>query len=376
MKCPSEFGRSLHDLPTEVIVEILAHLPVKSIGRFRCVSKSWAALTSSPSFINAHLNLHSSNNNKHQILCTLPFWNPNHRHSIYLLRRGGSAAPLLLDFPPSIQFKYSPESQVRACSHRGLVCLWAYGSASPIYLWNPSTRETRALPASRHHSSHRVRFAWAGLGSLRLSDGTEDYKVVRVLRLQELEIIAEVYSLRRDSWKAVAVNPKMPLIRLCSSEVAVVNQTVNWIGLQNPLRFAMVSFDVAAETFRCIEFSPNCLLTPRIGAWKESVGVLVETESGEWEVWVMGETSWAKVFVFKPDDHMGGSVTPLGLTTGDEILLSRKRKSRIMRMKVKEGGEMGGKVVDEEFDFVLPMDVDVGCMCACYGHMESLVSIN
>ena len=43
-----------HLLPEDVIVDILARLPVKSLKRFRCVSLSWRSLIHSPQFISSH----------------------------------------------------------------------------------------------------------------------------------------------------------------------------------------------------------------------------------------------------------------------------------------------------------------------------------
>ncbi|XP_057247596.1 putative F-box protein At5g62060 [Beta vulgaris subsp. vulgaris] len=47
-------------IPTDIIIEILLHLPVKSLLRFKCVSKSWKTLITSPkmsvgALVNNHL---------------------------------------------------------------------------------------------------------------------------------------------------------------------------------------------------------------------------------------------------------------------------------------------------------------------------------
>ena len=42
-------------LPHKVVMEILAYLPAKSAGRFRCVLRSWQATLSSPRFFELHL---------------------------------------------------------------------------------------------------------------------------------------------------------------------------------------------------------------------------------------------------------------------------------------------------------------------------------
>ncbi|KAL3585055.1 hypothetical protein D5086_011922 [Populus alba] len=42
-------------VPAEIITDILSRLPVRTLKRFRCVSKSWCKETESPYFINMHL---------------------------------------------------------------------------------------------------------------------------------------------------------------------------------------------------------------------------------------------------------------------------------------------------------------------------------
>ncbi|PIA47858.1 hypothetical protein AQUCO_01400446v1 [Aquilegia coerulea] len=48
------------DLPKEMMDEILFRLPVKSLKRFRCVSKSWNTMIDNPSFARMHFNHQAS----------------------------------------------------------------------------------------------------------------------------------------------------------------------------------------------------------------------------------------------------------------------------------------------------------------------------
>ena len=51
-------------IPYDIILNILRSVPVKSVIRFRCVSKSLDSLITTPYFISAHLN-HSNNKDSH-----------------------------------------------------------------------------------------------------------------------------------------------------------------------------------------------------------------------------------------------------------------------------------------------------------------------
>ncbi|XP_030934680.1 F-box/kelch-repeat protein At3g23880-like isoform X2 [Quercus lobata] len=68
--------RTKHDLPEEIVLEILARLPVKSLLRFRCVCKTWYSYITSPNFISTHLLCYNNHDGGyvihiHSQICTL-----------------------------------------------------------------------------------------------------------------------------------------------------------------------------------------------------------------------------------------------------------------------------------------------------------------
>ncbi|KAL0414846.1 UNVERIFIED_CONTAM: hypothetical protein Sradi_1686300 [Sesamum radiatum] len=54
-----EFSTSRIHLSPEVLSEVLSRLPVKSLLRFKCVSKFWVELINTPYFISLHLHNYS-----------------------------------------------------------------------------------------------------------------------------------------------------------------------------------------------------------------------------------------------------------------------------------------------------------------------------
>ncbi|PQQ18769.1 F-box/kelch-repeat protein [Prunus yedoensis var. nudiflora] len=169
-------------LPSTMIEEILSRLPVKSLCRFKCVSKPWSSLISDdPSFVASHLckgfgedkddllfqrrrrviftdaagnGLHSmhldyddeflNHNNKED--ASSEHDNRNRNFFDFDEEVGGSN--LLVTTATELQYVYSESSGISVsmlgCCNGLLLCMFLYDPQ--LYLVNPATRQSKKLP--------------------------------------------------------------------------------------------------------------------------------------------------------------------------------------------------------------------------------------
>ncbi|GAA0166233.1 hypothetical protein LIER_21435 [Lithospermum erythrorhizon] len=191
-------------LTQDTITEILVLLPVESLYRFMCVSKTWLSLISSPYFIKYHLQISSKtikeDGNQKFILM---FTKANQLRIINSYTC--SLKPLTLDKClkdvktaklglDSDKFKSFPSSFRIVGSCNGVCCIQVH---SYIILWNPSIRKlkhVRSLP-------NRFDYRFGDFG-FAYDEFTDDYRVVE-LRSRRYDSGIIDYSLRKDSWKRI-----------------------------------------------------------------------------------------------------------------------------------------------------------------------------
>ncbi|KAK9152804.1 hypothetical protein Sjap_000284 [Stephania japonica] len=222
----------LTQLPNDVILEILAKLPTKSLSRFKCVDKTWLGLINSSKFAEVHviLNQNSSNScpseddflviTRRETLFTMPLlWN---------VADNNVEDPVEMDYP----FK-SP-----------------YNSAME-YIVLP-----KHLTTLRYYSRRLIGFGY---------DSTiDDYKVITVSEqgYPLIERKAYMYIPRNNTWRSISQAPPQTEINFNNKGVGVfANGAIHWLGsipgnngngrsLQPRLLFY---FDLASEEWGKIE---------------------------------------------------------------------------------------------------------------------------
>ncbi|XP_057802481.1 F-box/kelch-repeat protein At3g06240-like isoform X1 [Salvia miltiorrhiza] len=206
-------SQSLH-LPEEIIGEILPRLPVKSLLRLRCVSKSWHSLIGTERFIKKHHQNSMKNPSFTQqrfiIETNLLEW-PKQCSLLSVLSGPINTIPFSpLAYPTNTtlfsRLAYPRNTTlpmgydiVGSCN--GLLCI--VNDENIFHLWNPSTRIiSKKLPeisiVNDLDDFDNFGFGWV--------ESSDEYKVfVNVVEWNSS--VGEIYSTRTKSWKTIELCP-------------------------------------------------------------------------------------------------------------------------------------------------------------------------
>ncbi|GAB2298405.1 hypothetical protein Dimus_032470 [Dionaea muscipula] len=268
----------------EVLVEILARLPVRSLLRFKCVCKTWFSLIGSEYFVDKHVSARSMMFKDYNFENLLVDYhqNPDLNNDMRCLQFSA------VDFDTSIVHwkfkivspspKYSDDDDDDygfvhpvcwfAGSCNGIVCLLVHDMVEirlrqSLLLWNPATSEVKALQPKT-----KMPIRVLGFGFDRKMN---DYKVVCIhgVFMAKVQHVS-VYSSRSDSWKSLEVNcglgyPRHTISfdwshKYKSYPFVVISTTssggrmLNWLGghspytnLIDPCSRRVISFDLSEE---------------------------------------------------------------------------------------------------------------------------------
>ncbi|OIT01591.1 PREDICTED: putative F-box protein At5g15660 [Nicotiana attenuata] len=198
------------DLPFDIIINIINRLPFKSLFQICLVSRSWRSLLSMPE-IAIHINVVSQKN-------------------YTLLSYNDVTSPSDVIWKFKIPIELLSLEYVLLKPVNGILCICGplYSHVSYVYLWNPLTKEFKALPRPKIHMGY-VAFDF-GFGFV---PKTNDYKVLRIVSHERKpdSWIHEIYSLNRNSWRRVQ--------KSCSDIFVTINlekEVIIEVGLSNRRR--------------------------------------------------------------------------------------------------------------------------------------------
>ena len=309
--------RTKDDLPDEIVSDILARLPVKSLLRFRCVCKPWYSSIANPNFISTLLLNHN-----HQCGCVIhiPRKIPESSSSIPGFSRSGDQVCTLAcdrtyetisDFRVPTTYQSGFPHFVGSCN--GILC-FTYNNAewsNVFYLWNPSIRIFKRLP------DYQFPIMTFGIG---FDSQNNDFKVVgisQVFAKTKSPPEVGVYSLSSDSWKRVelgiSLRPNVSYYNVTNfTALPFVSGHLHWmlkIGISlRPSADMLLSFDVNSEKFKQLPLPDveGSFFMKFITSFKGKLA-LIEYRSGaqpystRCSIWVMREygviDSWDKLCV-------------------------------------------------------------------------------
>lgn len=315
-------------IPHELIEEIFSRLPVKTLIRFKCISKSWRATIGSPDFIHKHLT-HSSDDSLILGNCNIDLHVRTEESYLYAAGYDSfvetdSAIFKELSLPVNSRADISSEI-LGSCN--GLLCLlgdWRSPHlADRIILWNPSTRKHRLLPFGEVEveAPNTMRGFPRTIYGFAYDFVNDDYKVVSMLQIvgvdgidgvDEVRSEVKVYSMKLDSWKRVLDFPYY-FDSLYSGKL--VNGALHWVvkaSLQSDREDLIAAFDLGTEEYRLLqqpEYSDHNFYM-NLGVLGGCLCVLcdyiMDNSLVHFDMWVMKEygvkESWNKLISIKRCD--------------------------------------------------------------------------
>ncbi|KAK2654278.1 hypothetical protein Ddye_014134 [Dipteronia dyeriana] len=342
------------DLPPEMIVNILSRLPVKSLCRLRCVSKSWLALIRDSRFVKMHLT-QTQRENLFIETKNCSFYSIDLESITYDVDKVDAVK---LDFDIEGR-EWNPWNPL-LCYSNGLLCIVL---EKCFWLYNPSTRECKQV---KFQGDPKLSL---GFG-FSYVDSIDDYKFVRLHYLGR--IIVEIYSLRKNSWKSIEHDLSNIMYDFYGTMGFPLNGAIHWefdnvYNYQNPR--VIVAFDLFEESLKTLSL-PNTIVGSRfVGIFGGYLCVeCVELRSIRCdishisEIWVMKEygvkASWTRILTVN--------------TVQFANLLCYLKNSNIMMFSSLERLAF----YNPEYRKFKKIEVDGIQMFSVYPYMESLVSPN
>ena len=293
----------------DIANEIFLRLPLKSLLRFQCLSKSFESLISNQTFVKSHLQRSQKNTN-------LLFNFPDYYRSFSMVNdKSLSTIVEDFDFGSKLKSKYKV---VGSCN--GLVCLIAedyfkHRTKYLVCLWNPLTKSLSYKPSLLVHSrSWGPSCSMFGFG---YDSSSDTYKVVVVNvntsnNYESLEYEVNVYNKHDNCWRKIQNFPGSNTVT--RNLGMYLNGTINWLATSKldwdwiNLLY-IVSLDLGNETYKQLSLPScfdqahrygHCRAKPSLGILKDRLCFSYDdVERTQFVLWQMNEygveSSWTQL---------------------------------------------------------------------------------
>ncbi|XP_074281099.1 F-box/kelch-repeat protein At3g23880-like isoform X1 [Silene latifolia] len=241
------------ELPFDLITQnILTRLPIKSVVRFKLVSKLWYSTLSSSKFGHTHFKFHHPSSPTLSLLIR-----SNDKFHFLSCESDEQFDVKLVSFEVDIDVGNEILVLVGTCN--GLVCLGS-SSGGLFILWNPITHDFRKYldPEISKFFTRGWMVTW-GFGYVSDSD---DYKIVRICKqVKGQSFRLHVFSVRFDKWRRIDNDSSHDFSGLMTTEHlynlyrpgVLVNDTLYWMGgvplIHEESERKIMSFNLALEVF-------------------------------------------------------------------------------------------------------------------------------
>ncbi|XP_074284063.1 F-box/kelch-repeat protein At3g23880-like [Silene latifolia] len=236
-----------------IIDEILTRLPVKSILRFKSVSKQWYSTLSSSKFATFHL-------------MKFPLFHPSapvntlfieSDNNFYLFSDDDDddddQIPCKLEdklVKLEVDFDVENNLNLTGCCN-GLVCLSQH-KGEYFLLWNPATRKLHKYLSDGYLKSLGGYYIAHGFG---YASSDDDYKYVRILtrvlgRGLDSNII-HIFSLAKNKWRKIEFDH----VFFPYGKPMLLDEKLYWVSLIEHVGSVIVCFDLGIEKFDIIKLN-------------------------------------------------------------------------------------------------------------------------
>nr|AIG62979.1 S-locus F-box protein type-5 [Solanum habrochaites] len=313
----------LKKLPEDVIVYILLKLPVKSLIRFKCISKTWYILIESSTFINLHLNYSKTAKEEFIIFKRSLQVDPFQHKTTLSFLFGDDLNPVSPDLEvPYLESTFVNDYDQFIGPCHGLIALI---NMINTVLFNPATRNYRLLPPFPTDAPQGFRCSIDGVG-FGFDSMANDYKVVRISKVYNdppyrdpysIEQKVEVYDMITDFWRELDnIDQDMPRIYWASSSMVFYKTACYWLAIGSKDKMIILYFDMGTEIFNTINLPHTCnsYNGPHYGllVLRDSITMLrypnpnpeYDPAQNLMQIWMMKEyevyDSWMKIYTVRP----------------------------------------------------------------------------